>query len=266
MATINTSAPLFYIQGISGAGSNIVGRENDRNRVARYEFTVPVGVTASKISCNFGRIYTGSGSLHSTIRYKVNQDSNSYANANGASGFAYDGTVQTYLSDSRLYARIVSNDITINGPGTYYLWLFPGDINYAYWAWNSNATSLEITEARIYQLTLNKAVHTSLEVKRDGIVLNNGANITYGDVLSITFDGDPGFLASATLNGSPILSGVTHTVTGNVSIATAAEAQGQVYIDNGTELIAHQVFIDNGNDFEQHMPYIDNGSTWELFS
>lgn len=259
MAIITTTAPLFYIQGISGA-SNIVGRESDRNRVARYSFTVPAGVTASKISCNFGQIYAGSG--NPVIRYKVNQNADSYANANGGAGFSYDGTVETYLSGSLYYARIVDGNITINGPGTYYLWLFPASSDNAYWSWNSNAISLTI----IYQLTLNKADHTILEVKRGGIVLNNGANITYGDVLSITFDGDPGFLASATLNGSPILSGVTHTVTGNVSIATAAEAQGQVYIDNGTELIAHQVFIDNGNDFEQHMPYIDNGSTWELFS
>ena len=263
MAIITTTAPLFYIQGISGA-SNIVGQESDRNRVARYSFTVPAGVTASKISCNFGQIYAGSG--NPVIRYKVNQNADSYANANGGAGFSYDGTVETYQSGSLYYARIVDGNITINGPGTYYLWLFPASLNNAYWSWNSNATSLTITEARIYQLTLNKADHTTLEVKRDGIVLNNGANITYGDVLSITFDGDPGFLASATLNGSPILSGATHTVTGNVTVATTATALGLVYIDDGTQFVAAQVFIDNGSDWEQYMPYIDNGTEFELYT
>ncbi len=263
MATINTSAPLFYIQGISGA-SNIVGRENDRNRVARYEFTVPVGVTASKISCNFGQIYAGSGSP--TIRYKVNQDSNSYANANGASGFAYDGTVQTYLSGSLYYARIVSGDITINGPGTYYLWLFPGGTNNAYWSWNSNATSLEITEARIYQFTLNKAAHTSLEVKRGGVSLSDGASIAYGDVLTITFSADAGYEVTATLNGSAIQSGATHTVVAAVTITTTATALGLVYIDDGTQFVAAQVFIDNGSNWEQYMAYIDNGTEFELYT
>ncbi len=263
MATINTSAPLFYIQGISGA-SNIVGRENDRNRVARYEFIVPAGVTASKISCNFGQIYAGSGSP--TIRYKVNQDPNSYANANGASGFAYDGTVETYLSGSLYYARIVSGGITINGPGTYYLWLFPGGINNAYWSWNSNATSLEITEARIYQLTLNKAAHTSLEVKRGGVSLSDGASIAYGDVLTITFGASEGYKATATLNGAPIQSGATHTVTGDVSIAVTAEAQGLVYIDTGAKFEAYQVFIDNGGAWEQYAPYLDNGASWEVMT
>lgn len=262
MVQITTSAPIFYSAGTGGA-SAVVGFESGRNRVARYTLTVPVGVTASKISFNCGQVYQSGGSASAPIRYKLTTSPDSYTNA--GAGSAYDGSVVCALNGGRWYASGTGN-ITINSGGTYYLWVFPGNAEYGFWGWNSNAMSIELTEERIYQLTLSPAEHTTLQVKRNGIILSSGAAITYGDVLTITYSGNPGHSAAATLNGSPISSGATHTVIDHVNIVTTAQAQGLIYIDTGAGLEAYQVFIDSGTAFEQHMPYIDNGSNWNMCS
>ena len=260
MATIQTTAPVFYSNGAQGA-SPVVGHEGGRIRVARYSFTVPSGVSASKISVNFGQIYTGGGSP--VVSFKINQDPNSYANA---LGFNADGAVEAYNDGGRFYARISGGSTEINAAGTYYLWLFPANGEYGYWAWNANALSLDLTEARTYWLSLNQSAHSILQVKRNGALLGNGAMLYFNDTLTVTFGAVAGYKAAATLNGSPITSGINHTVTGDVSIAVTAEAQGLVYIDTGAKFEAYQVFIDNGSEWEQHMPFIDNGTEFELYT
>ena len=115
-------------------------------------------------------------------------------------------------------------------------------------------------------LTFSADTHSWVSVKKNGTPLASGDTVYYGDVLNITFGSAAGYKAAATLNGSPITTGINHTVTGDVSIAVTAEAQGLVYIDNGAGLEAYQVFIDNGSAFEQYAPYVDNGSAFELCS
>lgn len=115
-------------------------------------------------------------------------------------------------------------------------------------------------------LTFNAATHSWVSVKKNGTPLASGDTVYYGDVLNITFGSAAGYKAAATLNGSPITSGINHAVTGDVSIAVTAEAQGLVYIDNGSEFEAAQIFIDNGAEWEQHMPFIDNGTEFELYT
>lgn len=258
MATIQTSAPIFYSNGVQGA-SQIVGYEGGRIRAARYSFTVPSGVSASKISVNFGQIYTGGGSP--TISFKINQDPNSYANA---IGFNADGSIEAYNDGGRFYARISEGSTEINSAGTYYLWLFPANGEFGYWAWGANALSLDLTEARTYRLNLNQSAHSILQVKRNGALLGNGATLYFNDALTVTFSANAGYKASAALNGAPISSGYTHTVKGDVSVSVTAEAQGIVYIDNGGAFEPYQVFIDNGSSWEQYAPFVDSGISWEM--
>lgn len=115
-------------------------------------------------------------------------------------------------------------------------------------------------------LTFSNDAHSWVTVKKNGTTLTSGATVYYGDTLNIAFGATPGYEVSATLNGAPIQSGATHTVTGDVSIAVTSEAKGLVYIDTGAGLEAYQVFIDNGSAFEQYAPYVDNGSAFELCS
>lgn len=115
-------------------------------------------------------------------------------------------------------------------------------------------------------LTFSNDTHSWVSVKKNGTPLASGDIVYYGDVLNITFGADAGYEVSATLNGVSIQSGATHTVVGNVAVATTATALGLVYIDDGTQFMACQIFIDTGSDWEQYMPYIDNGTEFELYT
>ena len=260
MAVITTGAPVFFMSGAQATHA-LVGIETYR-RIARYEFTVPSGLVADEISVNFGKITLLGGSASEPLRYKVTTSPTSHANAGPDA--SYDGVLSVIYEGGNYYASI-NGAVSISQPGTYYLWIFGGGTNLSYWSWPNSAVSLTLT-VRTYLLTINKGAHTSLEVKRGGVSLSDGASIAYGDVLNITFGADAGYEVAATLNGSPIQSGATHTVVGNVAVATTATALGLVYIDDGTQFVAAQIFIDNGSEWEQHMPFIDNGTEFELYT
>lgn len=262
MAVITTGAPTFYLAGSQVSPPAVVGRNQGYNYVARYELTVSSGVVADKIAVSFGAINHNYGSTGEPIRYKVTTNPTSHVNAGAGSDF--DGAL-TFTPSGSQYNASLNGQVTINQSGTYYLYIFPGSTNDCTWSWPTAAVNVNLTKS-VYQLTLNKAAHTSLEVKRGGVSLSDGASIAYGDDLTITFGADAGYEVSATLNGSPIQSGATHTVAGNVTVATIATALGLVYIDNGSQFEAAQVFIDNGLDWEQHMPFIDNGTEFELYT
>ena len=263
MAVITTSAPTFYLAGSQVSPPTVVGRNQGYNYVARYQLTVSSGVIADKIAVSFGAINHNYGSTGEPIRYKVTTNPTSHVNAGAGSDF--DGALTFTPSGYNQYSAKIDGQVSITQAGTYYLYIFPGSGNDCTWSWPTAAVNVNLTKS-VYQLTLNKAAHTSLEVKRGGVSLSDGASIAYGDVLNITFGADAGYEVSATLNGSPIQSGATHTVAGNVTVATIATALGLVYIDNGSEFEAAQVFIDNGSDWEQYMPYIDNGTEFELYT
>lgn len=264
MAVITTSAPTFYLNGSQVSPPAVVGRSASYNYVARYQFTVPSGVAAYTIAANLGIATYNNGNISSQIRYKVTTSPTSHVNA--GAGSSYDGEITFDVSSYPRYnALIINGQVSITQAGTYYLYIFPGTTDVITWSWPIDAIDLNLTKS-VYQLTLNKAAHTSLEVKRGGVSLSDGASIAYGDVLTITFGADAGYEVTATLNGSPIQSGATHTVVGNVAVATTATALGLVYIDDGTQFVAAQVFIDNGIDWELHAPHIDTGDAWKLCS
>ena len=69
-----------------------------------------------------------------------------------------------------------------------------------------------------YTLTINAAEGTTVTVKRNGIALSNGAAIHEGDVLTISVTG-----GTITVNSEAFTSGNTHTVEGNVTVASTAQ-------------------------------------------
>lgn len=89
-----------------------------------------------------------------------------------------------------------------------------------------NAVSLTATLNKInrqYTLSISTGIGSSIVVERSGTNLSNGATITYGDVLTITFAANTGYtLGSHIVNGSTFTSGNTHTVTGAVSVVSTA--------------------------------------------
>lgn len=67
-------------------------------------------------------------------------------------------------------------------------------------------------------------------------------------------------------SASDLYSRLSARMTGNITVEAKWEAQGLVYIDNGSSFDAYQIFIDNGSSWDQYVPYIDNGSSWDLYS
>lgn len=41
---------------------------------------------------------------------------------------------------------------------------------------------------------------------------------------------------------------------------------GLIYIDNGTEMVAHQLYIEDGSNWYLYMPYADNVTSWDLLT
>lgn len=93
------------------------------------------------------------------------------------------------------------------------------------------------THTRTYTVSINAGTGSSIKVMRGGTTLANGASITYGDVLTITFTPLSGYAINAhTVNGSTFTSGGTHTVTGNVTVAATATAQASTLLSISTSV------------------------------
>ena len=87
----------------------------------------------------------------------------------------------------------------------------------------SLSATLNLQETRSYTLTILAGTGTSITVKRGGTTLTNGATITHGDQLTISFSASSGYnLSTHTVNGASFTSGGTHTVSGAVSVAATA--------------------------------------------
>ena len=75
----------------------------------------------------------------------------------------------------------------------------------------------------VFTLNISQGQNSTITVKRGSQTLTNGSPITYGDVLTISFAAATGYYLSETaVNGSTFASGGTHTVTGNVTVVSAA--------------------------------------------
>ena len=77
--------------------------------------------------------------------------------------------------------------------------------------------------ATTYALTISQGSNTSITVKRGSSTLSNGAILLAGDSLVITFGTSTGYtLTTHTVNGNTFTSGNTYSVSGNVTVKSAA--------------------------------------------
>ncbi|MCQ2308209.1 MAG: hypothetical protein MJ000_11720 [Bacteroidales bacterium] len=77
----------------------------------------------------------------------------------------------------------------------------------------------QLQPVQAYDLTITQADGTTVTVKKNGVSLLSGAIVYAGDVLYIEVTG-----GTLTVNGEPFTSGQTHTVAGNVTVASTAQA------------------------------------------
>lgn len=105
--------------------------------------------------------------------------------------------------------------------------LYSSDKLYYITLGGTNSVTVDLSQNRTFTLSVSAGTGSTITVKKNGAALANGASITYGDVLTVTFSANSGYnLATHTLNGSTFTSGNTHTVTGNVAVASTATPKG----------------------------------------
>ena len=116
-----------------------------------------------------------------------------------------------------------------------YAKLFCNDNSY-YAVFQNLSASQALDETRQFTLTISAGTGSTVAVTRGGSPLANGAAITYGDVLTVSFAAQSGYeLTAHTVNGASFASGGTHTVTGPVAVAaTAAKKTYALTISAGT--------------------------------
>lgn len=100
----------------------------------------------------------------------------------------------------------------------------------------ADVTVVATASKKTFVLTISQGTGSIITVKRSGAPLSNGATITYGDVLTISFGAEIGYdLGSHTVNGAAFDSGGTHTVTAAVAVvSTAAKKTFILTISQGT--------------------------------
>lgn len=100
----------------------------------------------------------------------------------------------------------------------------------------SDTSVVSTARLKTFTLTILQGANSSIAVMRENEVLSNGATITYGDELTISFSAPSGYdLSTHTVNGSTFASGGKHTVTGSVSVASAASLKTfELSISEGT--------------------------------
>lgn len=186
-------------------------------------------------------------STGTTVRYALcKSDSNISSYSNTASAVTDPNQItsgrKSFSGLSSAYTTIewtlATNALSPNT--TYYLILW-GDntAGYSQDYCVANAASnhsISLAYVNTYQLTITQGTGSTITVKRNGTALANGATITYGDVLTVTFGANTGYnLGTHTVNGATFTSGNTHTVTGAVTVVSSASLKTfTLYISQGT--------------------------------
>ena len=117
---------------------------------------------------------------------------------------------------------------------------------------------------KTYTLTISAGTGSSITVKRSGTTLTNGATITHGDVLTVTFSASSGYaVATHTVNGSTFTSGNTHTVAGAVSVVATATRQRSTIssCSSQAETLKSIEIIMNRSGSNYHVATVKKGTT-----
>ena len=98
------------------------------------------------------------------------------------------------------------------------------------------SSSTTAVSATTYALTISQGGNTSIIVKRGNSTLSSGAILLAGDSLVITFGTSTGYtLTTHTVNGNTFTSGNSYSVSGNVTVKSAATlATYKLTINQGT--------------------------------
>lgn len=210
----------------------------------RFKLTPTYNISTNKTSLAIGLQVKFTGNATWMWPYMFSQGAIS---VNGSSALTLDYTysVSNPTAKDTWYnvlkngsATLLTREIThaADGKASVTVGLSGVQMNYAYGNSNyyisltgSYSETVSLNQTRTFKLTISAGTGSSITVTRDGSALANGATVTYGDVLTISFAAKTGYtLGAHTVNGSTFTSGNTHTVTGAVSVAATATAKSFV--------------------------------------
>lgn len=269
MATITLTDWTWYKDG-STVSSYVIGKEtaptsSTGKRIVRFKFTAPAeGANHINFSWYVGPLGAGAAV---PLKFYIGTDATSHTNA--GTDAEYTGEiVQTKSGD--LYTFTGEADVVLLPGETYYLWFFPSAKTYGYFsAYGGNSTKrwMETSGSSIYILTISQGAGTSIEVKRGGEILSNGAQVTHGEVLTISFATDSGYeLATHTVNGISFASGGEYTVQSDVVVVSAAMVLGLVRVRRGSTWVRCLVYVRMGSTWVQCVPRVRKDGEWILCS
>lgn len=165
----------------------------------------------ASISLNGSTIFSGGGSGSQSLSYYVQyQGDSTWHDLKQSNGNTYSWTATVnHSTDGTATAQF---NVSVRLYTSSY-----------YFTFYSVSGSASINETRQFTLSISAGTGSTITVKKGTTTLSNGATVTYGDSLIITFTANTGYdLGTHTVNGSTFTSGGTHTVTGAVSVVSTA--------------------------------------------
>lgn len=207
----------------------------------RFKLTPTYNISTNKTSLAIGLQVKFTGNATWMWPYMFSQG---VISVNGSSALTLDYTysVSNPTAKDTWYnvlkngsATLLTREIThaADGKASVTVGLSGVQMNYAYGSSNyyisltgSYSETVSLNQTRTFKLTISAGTGSTITVTRGGSALTNGATVTYGDVLTISFAAKTGYtLGAHTVNGATFTSGNTHTVTGAVSVESTATAK-----------------------------------------
>lgn len=223
-----------------GTGPAYAGLGGGTYFVTSLQFTTPA-FTGVPASLDFTIVMGKSGydEKSSRLRYALcTSDANIKKYENTAAAVSDPNQITSGITvvSGGLSSYDTTNTITVDASAikpntTYYLVLWAGDKVTGYGQGmglegiKASTPSATLTYYNTYKLNISQGTGSVVTVKNSsGQTLSNGATITYGDALIISFAADTGYnIDKHTVNGSAFTSGGSHTVIGNVSVVSTAK-------------------------------------------
>ena len=164
-ATYTTKSPRNWIRypgdnTASSGGSHIVGWENARYRIEKYQFTTG-NYPITAVNINFGSVSHYGGNTSFTIYYRITQDSDCEKSLAGADS-SHTGTVS--ISNGKATA---SKTINLAKNTTYYIYVWSKKLSGEgpdYWGaknWSSSAATITATETQTTKCSAPTSVTVS---------------------------------------------------------------------------------------------------------
>ena len=213
------SGTITFKSGSTTIGANTFSNRDITNRTAiSYSGSVyAYGNAQGEVKGSGELTFSGSTTIASPFR-TITYDANGGADAPAAKTVLYNisSTISGTIPTRTGYTFLGWSKSATATTASYY----SGD-NITI---TSDTTLYAVWKADSFLLTVNRPSTAAVTILKNGTAYT-GTAVDYGDVLTVSFTPSTGYMiGTATLNGTPISSGDTHTVTGDVAIAVTTVA------------------------------------------